>query len=244
MHSETGRSILLDKRHTLLLYGTGPVQGRRKLEQTKMKKSDRQRAARQGGRGVLVRPSPSAGGRGANWPLRTPGTPVAASAVVTAIETLAGRRSDQSGRPDAAASKPAVEKTAATFGQARDPGKTAGTAIPKPFEEGDLAEMDRVLDIKRRGVYVATQASAEAHEERGCIISIGSAVGETRSRALACCPYAERREPSRMFPPGAGQRNRIRGITVNNVQPGPMTRVESPHRVIGGAAAGSHSSYR
>jgi len=42
----------------------------------------------------------------------------------------------------------------------------AGTAIPKPFEEATLEEMDRVIAINVRGVFVATQAGAEAHEER------------------------------------------------------------------------------
>ena len=34
----------------------------------------------------------------------------------------------------------------------------AGTAIPKTFAETTLEEMDRVLDINVRGVFVATQA--------------------------------------------------------------------------------------
>src|SRR5271167_3562021 len=63
----------------------------------------------------------------------------AASAVVKAIELGGG-------------------KTVATFGRLDVLVNNAGTAIPKPFEEATLEEMDRVLGINIRGVFAATQA--------------------------------------------------------------------------------------
>jgi len=48
----------------------------------------------------------------------------------------------------------------------------AGTAIPKPFEEATLEEMDRVLDINVRGVFVATQAALKYMKSGGRVIMI------------------------------------------------------------------------
>src|SRR5271169_2455652 len=82
----------------------------------------------------------------------------AASAVVKAIELEGGKaiaiRADAA---DVEAVKGAVEKTVATFGRLDVLVNNAGTAIPKPFEEATLEEMNRVIDINIRGVYVATQ---------------------------------------------------------------------------------------
>jgi len=44
------------------------------------------------------------------------------------------------------------EKAVATFGRLDVLVNSAGTAIPKPFEETTLEEMDRVIDINLRGV--------------------------------------------------------------------------------------------
>jgi len=69
----------------------------------------------------------------------------------------------------------------------------AGTGIPKPFEEVTLEEMDRVLDINVRGVFVATQAALKHMTSGGRIIMIGSAVGE-RVVVPGSCPTRPRRE--------------------------------------------------
>ena len=97
---------------------------------------------------------------------------------------------------DAEAVKGAVEKTVATFGRLDVLVNNAGTAIPNPFEEAMLEEMGRVLDINIRGVLAATQATLKHMKDGGCIIMIGSAVGE-RAVAPGLVPYVATKGPSR-----------------------------------------------
>src|SRR3989454_1010471 len=103
----------------------------------------------------------------------------AASAVVEAIEREGGKAvAIQAEATNAEAVKGAVEKTVKTFGRLDVLVNNAGTAIPKPFEETTLEEMDRVIDINIRGVFLTTQAALKHMKSGGRIIMIGSAVGE------------------------------------------------------------------
>jgi 3-oxoacyl-[acyl-carrier protein] reductase len=146
----------------------------------------------------------------------------AAVAVVKAIERSGGKAiAIQADAADADAGKAAVEKTVATFGQLDILVNNAGTAIPKPFVETTLEEMDRVLDINVRGVFVATQAALKHMNEGGRIIMIGSAVGE-RAAAPGLVPYAATKGAVKMFTQALSRELGSRGITVNNVQPGPI----------------------
>src|ERR1700716_340155 len=102
----------------------------------------------------------------------------AASAVVKAIELDGGKAvAIQADAADVEAVKGAVEKTVATFGRLDVLVNNAGTAIPKPFEESTLEEMDRVIGINLRGTLAATQAAMKHMKSGGRIIMTGSAVG-------------------------------------------------------------------
>ncbi|HWY45168.1 MAG TPA: 3-oxoacyl-ACP reductase family protein [Candidatus Sulfotelmatobacter sp.] len=146
----------------------------------------------------------------------------AAASVVKEIER-AGRKAIaiQADAADAAAVKAAVEKTVATFGRLDVLVNNAGTAIPKPFEEATLEELDRVIDINIRGVFVATQAALKHLKKGGRIITIGSCVGE-RNMTPGLTPYAATKGAVKMFTQGLSREVGARGITVNNVQPGPI----------------------
>src|ERR1700723_2480870 len=77
----------------------------------------------------------------------------AAAEVVGAIEAAGGRAiAIQADATDPTAVRAAVEQVVAAFGRLDILVNNAGTAIPKPFEETTLAEMDRVIDINLRGV--------------------------------------------------------------------------------------------
>ena len=152
----------------------------------------------------------------------------AASAVVKAIERDGGKAiAIQADATNAGAVEAAVEKAFATFGRLDVLVNNAGTAIPKPFEEATLEEMDRVIAINVRGVFVATQAALKHMKSGGRIIMIGSAVGE-RVAAPGLVPYAGTKGAVKMFTQALAREIGSRGITVNNVQPGPIDTELNP----------------
>ena len=146
----------------------------------------------------------------------------AAEAVVKAIKKSGCKAiAIQADAADPTAVKSAVEQAAKTFGQIDVLVNNAGTAIPKTFEEATLEEFDRVIDINFRGVLVATQAVLKYMSEGGRIISIGSCVGE-RDMTPGLTAYAATKGAVKMFTQGLAREVGRRGITVNNVQPGPI----------------------
>src|SRR5207247_8075337 len=88
-------------------------------------------------------------------------------------------------------------------------------------------EMDRVMDINVRGVFVATQAALKHMTDGGRIIMIGSAVGEC-VLAPGLVPYSATKGAVKMFSQELSREVGSRGITVNNVQPGPIDTELNP----------------
>ena len=146
----------------------------------------------------------------------------AASAVVKAIEKSGGTAiSIQADAADAEAVSKAVDRAVEALGKLDVLVNNAGTAIPKPFEETTLDELNRVIDTNIRGVLVTTQAALKHMNDKGRIIMIGSAVGE-RVLVPGLVPYSATKGAVKMFTQGLSREVGIRGITVNNVQPGPI----------------------
>ena len=145
-----------------------------------------------------------------------------AASVVKEIER-AGRKAIaiQADATDVDAVRAAVEKTVATFGRLDVLVNNAGTAIPKTFEEATIEELDRVIDINIRGTFVTTQAALKHMKDGGRIITIGSCVGE-RMMTPGLVPYSATKGAVKMFTQGLSREVGSRGITVNNVQPGPI----------------------
>jgi 3-oxoacyl-[acyl-carrier protein] reductase len=175
-----------------------------------------------GSRGIGAAIAKRLAADGANVALTYANGADAAASVVKEIEQ-SGRKAIaiQADAADAKAVKAAVDKTVATFGRLDVLVNNAGTAIPKTFEETTLEEMDRIIDINIRGVFAATQAALKHMKDGGRIITIGSAVGE-RAASPLLVPYSATKGAVKMFAQALSREVGSRGITVNNVQPGPI----------------------
>jgi 3-oxoacyl-[acyl-carrier protein] reductase len=145
-----------------------------------------------------------------------------ASAVVKAIEAEGGKAvAIQADATDPVAVKNAVEQAVAILGRLDVLVNNAGTAIPKAFDEATLDELDRVININFRGVLVSTQAALKHMNDGGRIIMMGSCVGE-RMMTPGLAAYSATKGAVKMFSQGLSREVGSRGITVNNIQPGPI----------------------
>ncbi|SDF60558.1 3-oxoacyl-ACP reductase family protein [Terriglobus roseus] len=146
----------------------------------------------------------------------------AASAVVKAIQDAGGKAiAIQADAVSAKASVSAVEKAVSELGKLDILVNNAGTAIPKPFEEATLEEMEHVINLNIRGVFVTTQAALKRMNNNGRIIMIGSCVGE-KNLTPGLAAYSATKGAVKMFTQSLSREVGDRGITVNNVQPGPI----------------------
>ena len=145
-----------------------------------------------------------------------------AAAVVKAVESHGVKAvAIQADAANPEAVKIAVDKAVAALGRLDVLVNNAGTAIPKKFEDTTQEELDRVIDINLRGTFFTTQAALKHMNDGGRIINIGSCVGE-RMVTPGLAAYSATKGAIKMFTQGLSREVGDRGITVNNVQPGPI----------------------
>src|SRR6266403_2420913 len=219
---------MLRTRHVNIQRGGGCQQqgeerDRRNRRKTMTKKLDGKIALVTGGsRGIGAAIAKRLAADGANVAITYTKGADAAASVVKGIERAGGRAiAIQADAADADASKAAGDKTVAAFGGLDVLVNNAGTAIPKTFEETSLEELDRLIDVNVRGTLVATQAALKHMKDGGRIIMIGSSVGE-RVMVPGLVPYSATKGAVKMFTQGLSREVGSRGITVNNIQPGPI----------------------
>ncbi len=146
----------------------------------------------------------------------------AAATVVKTIQEAGGKAiAIQADATDAAAVSAAIQKIVASLGRIDVLVNNAGIAIPKKFEDSTLDELNRVIDINVRGVFVTTHAALKHMNDGGRIVMMGSCVGE-RMLTPGLVPYSATKGAMRMFAQGLSREVGNRGITVNNIQPGPI----------------------
>ena len=155
-------------------------------------------------------------------------SPERAAEVVRAIETAGGKalavRADAG---DVAAVKAAMAKTVQTFGRLDILVNNAGTAIIKPVDDLSLDDFDRMVAVNVRGLFVATQEAVRHMGTGGRIINIGSINSDYvpfRGGSL----YALTKAAVAGLTKGLARDLGPRGITINNVQPGPTDTEMNP----------------
>jgi 3-oxoacyl-[acyl-carrier protein] reductase len=133
---------------------------------------------------------------------------------------------------DAAAVQGAVEQTVAHFGQLDILVNSAGILGMGSVEDFSLEQFDRMLSVNVRAVFVAVQAAVKHMKEGGRIVTLGSVSG-LRVGFPGSSTYSMTKAAVATMVRGFALDLATRGITVNNVQPGPietdMNGPDQPH---------------
>ncbi|MEH2279548.1 MAG: SDR family oxidoreductase [Nostoc sp.] len=121
----------------------------------------------------------------------------------------------------------AVEQTVEKLGGIDILVNNAGVVQMAPIDDFTLADFDRTFAINVRAIFVATQAAVKHMQEGGRIINIGSTSAERVSFAGGSV-YAMSKSALQGLVQGLARDLGPRGITINNVQPGPIATDINP----------------
>lgn len=128
---------------------------------------------------------------------------------------------------DAEAIQQAVARTVGQFGGLDILVNNAGVLAVGPLEEFSLEDFDRTLNINVRSVFIASQAAARHMGDGGRIINIGSTNAD-RMPFAGGGVYAMSKSALVGLTKGLARDLGPRGITINNVQPGPVDTDMNP----------------
>ena len=145
----------------------------------------------------------------------------------------------QADSADAGAVVAAVERTVAELGGIDILVNNAGVATLGPIDDFKLADFDRTFAINVRAVFVATQAAVRHMKEGGRIINTGSTNAD-RMPFPGGAVYAMSKSALKGLVQGLARDLGPRGITINNVQPGPIDTEMNPAE---GEFAGTMKSF-
>ncbi|MEJ1168619.1 SDR family oxidoreductase [Variovorax sp. CCNWLW235] len=138
---------------------------------------------------------------------------------------------------DAAALTAGIDEAARAFGKIDVLVNNAGVFLGGSLDDFSLEDFDKTLDINVRAVFVAAKAASRHMGEGGRIINIGSTNAE-RMPWPGGSAYAMSKSALKGLVQGLARDLGPRGITVNNVQPGPVNTDMNP--VDGPNAAAMH----
>jgi 3-oxoacyl-[acyl-carrier protein] reductase len=133
----------------------------------------------------------------------------------------------QADSADAGALAAAVERAVAELGGIDILVNNAGIGVFAPIDEFRLEDFDRTVAVNLRAVFVATQAAVRHMQMGGRVITIGSCNAE-RMPFPGGAVYAMSKAALVGLIKGLARDLGPRGITVNNVQPGPVDTDMNP----------------
>jgi len=151
-----------------------------------------------------------------------------AEQIVRAIEAEGRRglalRADSA---DELALREAIAAAVETLGRLDVLVSNAGLATLAPVEQFAIEDFDRLVAVNVRAVFVAAQEAARRMSAGGRIITIGS-VNADRMPFAGGAVYAMTKAAVAGLTRGLARDLGPRGITVNNVQPGPVDTEMNP----------------
>lgn len=128
---------------------------------------------------------------------------------------------------DAAAVQNAIDQTVETLGRLDVFVNNAGILLAGTIDQVSLHDLDAMLAVNVRSVYVGIQAAARHMAEGGRIVTIGSVVAQ-RSAFPGSSTYSMTKSAVAGLVRAVAVDLAPRGITVNNVQPGPTATDMNP----------------
>ncbi|KTD99769.1 oxidoreductase [Sphingopyxis sp. H038] len=147
--------------------------------------------------------------------------PDKAAEVVSAIEAAGGTAlSIRADSADPTAIRAATAQTAEALGQIDVVVVNAGIIRIATVDAFTLEDLDLMLAVNVRGVFLAIQAAASHMRDGGRIITIGSNTA-VRTGTPGASVYAMTKAAVASMAKGVALDLAPRGITVNNIQPGP-----------------------
>jgi 3-oxoacyl-[acyl-carrier protein] reductase len=155
-------------------------------------------------------------------------SPQKADEVVRSIEAAEGKAlAIQADSANVEAVKQAVAETVSTLGRLDILVNNAGVATIAPIDQFSMDEFDRLVAVNVKGVFVATQEAVRHLGEGGRIIMIGS-INSDSTPFAGLSVYALTKGAIASFTRGLARDLGPRGITVNNIQPGPIDTDMNP----------------
>ncbi len=151
-----------------------------------------------------------------------------AAKVVAEIEAAGGKaQAVKADSADAGALQAAIRQAAEQHGRIDILVNNAGVLAVAPLDEFTLEDFDRTLAVNVRSVFVATQEAARHMPDGGRVITIGSTNAD-RMPFAGGATYAMSKSALVGLTKGLARDLGPRGITVNNVQPGPVDTDMNP----------------
>lgn len=148
--------------------------------------------------------------------------------LVSEIEAAGGKAlAIKANSADENAIAAAVQKTVSEFGQLDILVNNAGVAIMAPIGEFSIEDFDKTFNINVRAVFVAIKEASKHLKSGGRIINIGS-INADRMPFQHGGVYSMSKAAVQGLTRGLARDFGPLGITVNNIQPGPVNTEMNP----------------